>query len=168
MALSGIMNLFMPISAAINPNCDYYQNVELGQRYYIYNEEYPNLYPPRTSCRWVAHSPGNTKMILSCEDIDIPAVSYTNSSNHSIYFLFDRSQQLMTVPLNKFCLIQLSIINLQAPLQKVYKVGDINKIVYCYHDILKSNLFLSKSKMVSGFVNWKFCSRIVTLFIVAK
>lgn len=87
MALSGIMNFFMPISAAIDPNCDYYQTVELGQQYYLYNREYPSYYPPRTSCRWVAHSPGNTRLVLSCEDVDIPAVSQMSFNFVEMFWL---------------------------------------------------------------------------------
>lgn len=75
MALAGLTNFFMAAMAAIDPNCDYYQEMTLGQTYYLYNKEYPNNYPPNTSCRWVARSPANTRIILSCEDIQIPPVS---------------------------------------------------------------------------------------------
>lgn len=74
MAVSSILGIFMPMSAAVNSYCDYYQEIELGQRYYIYNPEYPEWYEAGASCRWVAHSQPNTKIVLSCEDIDIPKV----------------------------------------------------------------------------------------------
>lgn len=75
MALSGLINVFIS-AAAIDPNCDYYQEMEIGSPYYVYNKEYPNYYSPSTSCRWVARAPGNTRIVLSCEDIQIPAVSH--------------------------------------------------------------------------------------------
>lgn len=73
-AVSSILGIFMPMSVAVDSNCDYYQDVDMGQQYYIYNPQYPNYYPARTSCRWVARSAPNTKIVISCEDIDIPKV----------------------------------------------------------------------------------------------
>lgn len=74
MAVSTILGIFMPMSAAVDSSCDYYQDVDLGQQYYIFNPQYPKYYPPRTSCRWVAKSEPNTKIVLTCDDIDIPKV----------------------------------------------------------------------------------------------
>lgn len=61
---------------AVDSNCDYYQELEMGKQYYIYNPEYPQFYKAGTSCRWVARSEQNTKVVLSCEDIDIPQVIF--------------------------------------------------------------------------------------------
>lgn len=76
MAVSSILGIFMPMSIAVDPKCDYYQDVDVGQQYYIYNQQYPNRYPSGISCRWVAQSEPNTRMILTCEDIDIPKVRF--------------------------------------------------------------------------------------------
>lgn len=65
----------MPVSVAIDPNCDYYQSMVLGQQYYIYNSEYPSGYPASTSCRWTANSEPGTRIVITCEDIAIPSVS---------------------------------------------------------------------------------------------
>lgn len=75
MALANLWSFFMPISMAIDSNCDYYQDVALGQQYYIYNQDYPSYYPPSTSCRWIAKSPIETVIVISCEEIDLPSVS---------------------------------------------------------------------------------------------
>lgn len=87
MVISTILGIFMPMSIAVYSNCDYYQEVEIGQRYYIYNKEYPDWYPAGTACRWVAHSKANTKIVLSCEDIDIPKVRilFRQKRNSQLY-----------------------------------------------------------------------------------
>lgn len=74
MALAGFINLIMPMSVAVDANCDYYQDMTLGQRYYIYNPGYPNKYKGGTSCRFVGVSPHDTEIVLSCEIVDIPVV----------------------------------------------------------------------------------------------
>ncbi|XP_018566053.1 venom serine protease-like [Anoplophora glabripennis] len=84
MALASILNFFMPVSMAIDPNCDYYQNMILGQTYYIYNSEYPTSYPTSTSCRWKANSEIGTKIVITCEDIAIPSSSNCNADRLSI------------------------------------------------------------------------------------
>lgn len=76
MALSGILNIFMPMTMAIDPACDFYQDMAAGQVYYIYNQEYPNSYGPSTSCRWMAYSPVGTRIVISCEDITLPSVRF--------------------------------------------------------------------------------------------
>jgi len=58
---------------AFSSNCDYYQFMEIGQEYYIYNQGYPNNYGPGTNCRWVAQSPQYTKILIMCPDIYLPA-----------------------------------------------------------------------------------------------
>lgn len=75
MAIANILNFFTQMqSVSFDPICDYYQDMVLGQPYYIFNMEYPNYYRPGTNCRWLAVSPVNSKIIISCEDIDIPPV----------------------------------------------------------------------------------------------
>lgn len=75
MALAGIVNWFMPMTMAIDPQCDFYQYVVPGQSYYIYNLEYPDLYRGVVSCRWRAESPPDSRIMLTCEDISLPPVS---------------------------------------------------------------------------------------------
>lgn len=63
------------LCVCINPNCDFYQDVALGQEYFIYNQEYPYYYRSSASCRWSARSLPGTVIVLSCTDINIPSVS---------------------------------------------------------------------------------------------
>lgn len=84
MALASIINFFMPVSMAIDPNCDYYQNMILGQTYYIYNPQYPSNYPASTSCRWRGISEASTKIVITCEDIAIPSSSSCSGDRLSI------------------------------------------------------------------------------------
>ncbi|KAK5647781.1 hypothetical protein RI129_002673 [Pyrocoelia pectoralis] len=72
MAVVGIAHLIMPTSSAVDPSCDYYQDVSVGQRYYIYNHQYPNKYTAGTSCRWVGQTAPNAVIVLTCEDINLP------------------------------------------------------------------------------------------------
>src|SRR5699024_761328 len=62
------------LAANIDPNCDYYQELELGQEYYIYNKEYPDGYPYGTACRWTGKSPPGTVIVLICNDVTLPNV----------------------------------------------------------------------------------------------
>ncbi|CAH0551938.1 unnamed protein product [Brassicogethes aeneus] len=72
MALSGIFNFLMPVSMAVNPNCDYYKDMIAGEQYYISNDAYPDYYGSSTSCRYMAVSPVGTRIVMSCEDITLP------------------------------------------------------------------------------------------------
>jgi trypsin len=91
MGLASIFNFLMPMSMAIDPTCDYFQELVMGQEYYIYNLEYPSSYSQSVSCRWSGTSPEDTVIILTCDDIDIPssndcqgdrlAISLTGDSN---------------------------------------------------------------------------------------
>lgn len=60
---------------ALYENCDFYQELQPDQPYYIYSPDYPNPYPSGTSCRWYAVSPPGTQVFLSCENIDLPQVN---------------------------------------------------------------------------------------------
>lgn len=72
-------------------NCDFYQDMAIGQEYYIYNKEYPNLYGANTACRWQARAPANSRIYLSCNPVQIPqsnqcsedklAISLTGNAN---------------------------------------------------------------------------------------
>ncbi|KAF5298763.1 hypothetical protein FQR65_LT09632 [Abscondita terminalis] len=44
----------------------------MGQKYYIYNPEYPKFYNPGTSCRWVGETTPNAVIVVTCEDINLP------------------------------------------------------------------------------------------------
>jgi hypothetical protein len=63
------------VSSQIDPSCDYYQELEVGSEYFIYNKEYPQNYAPWSSCRWSARSPVGTVISISCCDVVIPYVS---------------------------------------------------------------------------------------------
>ncbi|XP_066262338.1 transmembrane protease serine 9-like [Euwallacea similis] len=56
----------------INPNCVYYQEMTLGERYYIFNKEYPGNYSSGTACQWRALSPINSKVVLACDAVHLP------------------------------------------------------------------------------------------------
>ncbi|KAJ3648510.1 hypothetical protein Zmor_020308 [Zophobas morio] len=58
--------------AVLDPECDFAQQVVLGQEYYIYNPEYPNNRTSQKSCRWVGQSPPGTVIVISCNDVSIP------------------------------------------------------------------------------------------------
>ncbi|CAG9820395.1 unnamed protein product [Phaedon cochleariae] len=73
MALAGVLNFLMPASLTLNPNCDFRQDLILGQEYYIYNTQYPGQYPPSTSCTWYGRSEPGTRIVLACEDIALPS-----------------------------------------------------------------------------------------------
>ncbi|KAF7283055.1 hypothetical protein GWI33_001510 [Rhynchophorus ferrugineus] len=70
-----IFNFLMPVSMVVNvvdPNCVFYQEMLIGEQYYIYNREYPQNYSTGASCKWVAVSPPNSKIFLSCKDVIMP------------------------------------------------------------------------------------------------
>ncbi|CAG9765917.1 unnamed protein product [Ceutorhynchus assimilis] len=74
--LSNFWNLLMPVSVividSIDKNCNFYQDLAMGKVYYIFNKEYPQNYSAGSSCKWVAKSPPNSKIFLSCDDITMP------------------------------------------------------------------------------------------------
>lgn len=76
MALASIVNWFMPMTLAIDRGCDFYQYVIPGRNYYIYNLEYPDNYHGVVSCRWRAESPPDSKIVITCDDIRLPPVSF--------------------------------------------------------------------------------------------
>lgn len=71
--------------------CTYEQIIYLGEEYFIYNDEYPGNYSRGTFCTWQATSEPGTRLVLNCNDIDIPfstncqydklTISLTGSSN---------------------------------------------------------------------------------------
>lgn len=69
----------MPMSAVVSPldpNCNYYQELAMGELYYIFNNEYPRNYTAGYSCQWVAKSPLKAQIFLSCDDLNMPKVSW--------------------------------------------------------------------------------------------
>ncbi|KAF5301217.1 hypothetical protein FQA39_LY10803 [Lamprigera yunnana] len=68
-----LLNVIIPISAA---DTDYYQDVGIGHKYYIYNEEYPNKYLRGTTRKWIAQTTPNAVIVLTCEDIDLPSSAH--------------------------------------------------------------------------------------------
>ncbi|KAK4884987.1 hypothetical protein RN001_001258 [Aquatica leii] len=71
-SLVNILIVTIPTIAAVDSNCDYYQDVAMGQKYYIYNREYPKFYGPATSCRWIGETSPNAVIVVTCEDINLP------------------------------------------------------------------------------------------------
>ncbi|CAH1162873.1 unnamed protein product [Phaedon cochleariae] len=84
MALAGVLNFLMPASLTLNPNCDFRQDLILGQEYYIYNTQYPGQYPPSTSCTWYGRSEPGTRIVLACEDIALPSSTNCNGDKLAI------------------------------------------------------------------------------------
>lgn len=41
-----------PPQNRITPGCDFYQNVEPGDKFYVYSPNYPNSFAPYVACRW--------------------------------------------------------------------------------------------------------------------
>ncbi|XP_044265432.1 ovochymase-1-like [Tribolium madens] len=82
--LTTILFIAESMASSIDPNCDYYQDMQIGQEYFIYNKEYPNNYGPSTACRWLARSPENTVIVLSCNEMNVPPSS--NCHNDKLLF----------------------------------------------------------------------------------
>ncbi|XP_060516034.1 venom serine protease-like [Cylas formicarius] len=72
---AALWNFLVPMDAAIDPNCDVYQEMIVGKEYHIHNQGYPQNYSGGSSCRWVAKSAIGTKINLSCTDISLPKSS---------------------------------------------------------------------------------------------
>lgn len=67
--------VLVPSSLSIDANCNYRQNLQVGNTYYVYNTNYPNSYPRSQSCRWLAYAPTNYRIQLTCTVFQLPAVS---------------------------------------------------------------------------------------------
>lgn len=69
------LQIFLPMVLLqnVDPNCYYSQQMVTGQKYYLYNKEFPNYYTS-AACEWDAIAPTNTKIILTCNIIDLPKV----------------------------------------------------------------------------------------------
>lgn len=61
-------------------NCDYLQNIVIGQTYDIFSPGYGTnqLYTSGTNCRWRAVAPTNSQIRLNCFDMRLPQVSPLN------------------------------------------------------------------------------------------
>ncbi|XP_066600685.1 venom serine protease 34-like [Prorops nasuta] len=66
-----ILAMLIGLNDAQNPQCDYYQELEPGQSYYVYNSGYPGSYTGQNYCRWVAQSSYRNK--LTCTVFQLPA-----------------------------------------------------------------------------------------------
>lgn len=73
MLLTNFMSFFFPAMFAVNPDCNYRQNMQTGVTYYVYNNEYPSNYPPGKTCRWIGIAPTNMKIQLTC-NLEMPQV----------------------------------------------------------------------------------------------
>uniref|UniRef100_A0A6P7FK98 Venom serine protease-like isoform X1 n=1 Tax=Diabrotica virgifera virgifera TaxID=50390 RepID=A0A6P7FK98_DIAVI len=78
--LNGTANTLIPIfmnilsiTWAVNPKCNYYKNLDVGQKFPVYNQQYPNNYSAGYNCNWQVQSPIGSKIIISCENINLPS-----------------------------------------------------------------------------------------------
>lgn len=94
MAVSSLLNFFMPISAAVDSKCDHYQSLVMGQEYYVYNYEYPATYSGQMNCRWLGESIGGSKIVVSCEDVSLPSVSILDNKN-----VFNNRRNIFRLPI---------------------------------------------------------------------
>lgn len=53
-------------------NCDFYQNVQVGQTYYVSSPGYSASYRPGVQCRWIGVCPSGYNCALDCDDIALP------------------------------------------------------------------------------------------------
>ncbi|XP_050356174.1 venom serine protease-like [Nymphalis io] len=67
-----VSSLLLGYAAAQNSNCDFFRNVAVGVKYYVYSPNYPNSYPAGVSCRWQAQCPPGYNCRLDCDDIIMP------------------------------------------------------------------------------------------------
>ncbi|EFN89170.1 hypothetical protein EAI_15938, partial [Harpegnathos saltator] len=78
----GLLLSFLTLSEA-QSDCNYFQNMEPGESYYIYNPMYPNSYPRGSYCTWKANSPYTIK--LNCE-VNMSTSPGCNEDQLSIQF----------------------------------------------------------------------------------
>ncbi|KAL0812067.1 hypothetical protein ABMA28_009457 [Loxostege sticticalis] len=57
---------------AQDANCDFVQNVQVNQNYYVYSPGYSNNYTPGVQCRWIANCPTGYNCALDCTDVALP------------------------------------------------------------------------------------------------
>ncbi|XP_012271469.1 venom serine protease 34 [Orussus abietinus] len=69
--LATVLLALLGVADAIDTDCDYYQRLELGKTYYVFNPDYPDNYSGPKSCRWRVTSP--TRVRLSCQEFELPA-----------------------------------------------------------------------------------------------
>ncbi|CAG4939721.1 unnamed protein product [Colias eurytheme] len=100
-----MMYLIIPIlltlgsyARAQSLNCDYDQEIYLGQSYYIYNQNYPNSYARGSICRWVVHCPVGYNCRMKC-DLRMPN-SYMCSGDH---ILVSRTGDPLFVAAERYC-----------------------------------------------------------------
>lgn len=68
-ALCMLLGLTKP-NIAVESNCNYYQDIQPGVTYYVYNPSYPSYYMGEHSCQW--HAEANSRIKLSCSTLNIP------------------------------------------------------------------------------------------------
>ncbi|KAI8432876.1 hypothetical protein MSG28_013802 [Choristoneura fumiferana] len=68
-----VLFILLQFVASQDANCDFTQNVQPGQTYYIYNAEYPNNYTGARQCRWIGIAPDGYRLLLECPVIELPA-----------------------------------------------------------------------------------------------
>ncbi|XP_038218571.1 venom serine protease-like [Zerene cesonia] len=83
---------------AQSANCDFDQEIAVGQTYYIYNPNYPNSYAPSTVCRWMLRCPPGYNCRLDC-DLNMPS-TYMCSGDH---ILVSRSGDPQLVAAERYC-----------------------------------------------------------------
>ncbi|XP_063388373.1 venom serine protease 34-like [Cydia fagiglandana] len=70
-----VLLLLLHLAAGQDANCDFTQNLQAGQTYYVYNLEYPQNYTGARQCRWIGISPSGYRCRLVCPEILLPASS---------------------------------------------------------------------------------------------
>ncbi|KAF5298864.1 hypothetical protein FQA39_LY11676 [Lamprigera yunnana] len=68
--LIALLNLIIQISVTAIDDI-FYQNLSIGQEYYIYNEGYPNKYVSGYSQKWVLETRDDAEIVLNCE-LELP------------------------------------------------------------------------------------------------
>ncbi|CAH1279676.1 unnamed protein product [Diabrotica balteata] len=84
------MNI-LGITYAVNPNCNYNQYLDVGQKVSVHNTQYPNQYSRGYNCNWQAQSPIGSKIIISCEDINLPSTRQCSGDKLKISLTGDNS-----------------------------------------------------------------------------
>ncbi|KAK2586038.1 hypothetical protein KPH14_012040 [Odynerus spinipes] len=96
-ALCILLGLMEP-SIAVDQDCNYEQELQLGTTYYVLSPDYPNYYRGRHSCMWRSRS--NTRVKLNCTLVEIPASR--NCSLDALTIQVDNDIEYAICGLNSF------------------------------------------------------------------
>ncbi|XP_049880102.1 venom serine protease-like [Pectinophora gossypiella] len=96
---AGIVLALFGFAAAQDSSCDYSQQVQIGQTYYVYSPNYPNYYPRSKQCRWVGYCPRGYNCRLDCSEIRLPFT--TNCAQDRL--LISKSGDLQLNNADRYC-----------------------------------------------------------------